>query len=66
MDSDITKLRNNNESYSVGIPKDMALELLDKKFNRFLITCDEIGVVTLTPMGLLNERVEKIKFEAQL
>lgn len=60
MNPEVVKLRKNNNSYSVGIPLDIAKDLEKSHFDNFLLHCQR-GVITLTPTALLNERLENKK-----
>lgn len=62
MNPEIIKLRKYNNQFSMGIPKDIGLDLQKNHFEKFLMHCER-GVITLTPMALLNQNLEKDKLE---
>ena len=58
MNPEIIKMRKYNNQFSIGIPKDVGLDLQKQHFEKFLLHC-ECGVITLTPTALLNRNGER-------
>ena len=60
MKHSIVKVRNYKNNVSIGLTKEIADFLEKEKHEHFVMNCDERGIITYTPLTLLNDKIAEL------
>lgn len=60
MITDTVKIRSYQNSSSFGVKKEVAEFLKEKGFEHFIVRCNDNGVVSFTPLNLLEEIMDEL------